>query len=188
MREKSNEKIGFDYYKFRCGTHSTAQGHTIEQDLTKGYPECCAKLVKVAKKAKSTDRIDASSVRINKFRTKERLVGKTGKKLEVERPDETKSGIQAPKIVLKKVRKQEKLPTTSPQHKNDETKVQPSQEDKVQASEDGDKNSLPTNEISESGNKNAEQPETKDVRDIEDEQTTPTNEKSDDEILIETSE
>lgn len=35
-----------------CGTHSAGQGYTIEQDLSKNYPECCAKLVKVEKKAK----------------------------------------------------------------------------------------------------------------------------------------
>lgn len=85
-------------YWFRCGTHSAAQGiesniffnavsfscainnlnllspgYTIEQDLTKDYPECCAYLKRVQRKFKQ-DVIDASAVKINKF--KGRLGGK----------------------------------------------------------------------------------------------------------------
>lgn len=52
----------------RCGTHSTAQGYIIEQDLTKDYPDCCAKLVRAERKFKRVDVIDASAVKISKFK------------------------------------------------------------------------------------------------------------------------
>lgn len=61
---------------FRCGTHSAAQGHTIEQDLSKGYPNCCAKLVKVERRIKHVN-YDAATVKINKFRSRGRSVGRT---------------------------------------------------------------------------------------------------------------
>lgn len=53
---------------FRCGVHSAAQGYTIEQDLTKDYPDCCAKLVRADRKFKRVDAIDASAVKIGKFK------------------------------------------------------------------------------------------------------------------------
>lgn len=60
---------------FRCGVHSEAQGYTIEQDLSKDYPDCCAKLVRTDRKFKRVDAIDASAVKISKF--KGRLLNKT---------------------------------------------------------------------------------------------------------------
>lgn len=176
--------------KFRCGIHSAALGYTIEQDLTKDYPECCAKLVKVAKKTKSDEYIDANSVRINKFRLKERLAEKAtpkGKKLEAEVPEVRKTGIEAPKVVLKKAQKPEKLAAPVSQNKNDgETEVPQNKDDKVSASENGNKKSIPMKAISESANKNAKQPESKEAGEIEGEQTTPMN--SEDEITKEKSE
>lgn len=48
--------------------HSEAQGYTIEQDLSKDYPDCCAKLVRADRKFKRIDEFDASSVKISKFK------------------------------------------------------------------------------------------------------------------------
>lgn len=53
---------------FRCGVHSAAQGYTIEQDLSKDYPMCCAKLVRAERKFKRVDAPDASAVKITKFK------------------------------------------------------------------------------------------------------------------------
>lgn len=78
-------------YSFRCGTHSAGEGYTIEQDLSKDYPECCAKLVKVEKKAKRVNHIPANEVKINKFRSRERAV-----EIKENKP-EVKEKIVAPK-------------------------------------------------------------------------------------------
>lgn len=61
-------------HSFRCGTHSAGEGYTIEQDLALDYPNCCAKLVKVEKKAKRVNHVGASEVKINKFRSRERAI------------------------------------------------------------------------------------------------------------------
>lgn len=66
---------GLLFYEFRCGTHSMAQGYTIEQDLSKGYPECCAKLVKMERNLKRGEN-DSSSVKIKEFKPRERSIGK----------------------------------------------------------------------------------------------------------------
>lgn len=57
----------FDLW-FRCGTHSTVSGYTIEQDLTRDYPDCCAKLVRNERKFKQFDVMEASEVKIVKFK------------------------------------------------------------------------------------------------------------------------
>lgn len=67
---------------FRCGTHSSGEGYAIEQDLTKAYPDCCAKLVKVEKKAKRVHHIDASAVKINKFKGRDQAAELKPKKVE----------------------------------------------------------------------------------------------------------
>ncbi|XP_031621446.1 uncharacterized protein LOC116339608 [Contarinia nasturtii] len=60
-----------------CGTHSSGEGEIVEQDLSKNYPFCCAKLVKAEKKAKRVDHtFGASEVRINKFRSRNRSTAK----------------------------------------------------------------------------------------------------------------
>lgn len=53
---------------FRCGVHSEPLGYTIEQDLSKDYPMCCAKLVRAERKFKRVDAPDSSAVKISKFK------------------------------------------------------------------------------------------------------------------------
>lgn len=79
-RKSKLQRISFQ--PFRCGTHSAGEGYKIEQDLSQDYPNCCAKLVKVEKKAKRVDQIGASEVKINKFRSRERAVEPKEKKVE----------------------------------------------------------------------------------------------------------
>lgn len=79
---------GFLLRVFRCGTHSAAQGYTIEQDLSKDYPDCCAKLVKAEKKAKRVDVFEASSVKISKFRSKAKSADVPKEKPEEKKPEE----------------------------------------------------------------------------------------------------
>lgn len=52
-----------------------AQGYTIEQDLSKGYPECCAKLVKMERNLKRGEYV-GNPVKISKFKPRERSIGK----------------------------------------------------------------------------------------------------------------
>lgn len=78
----------FSLYAFRCGTHSATQGYAIEQDLSKEYPDCCAKLVKTEKKAKRADLFEASSVKISKFRSKARAADVPKEKPEEKKPEE----------------------------------------------------------------------------------------------------
>lgn len=66
MRDIDLNRNHFNF--FRCGVHSEAQGYTIEQDLSKDYPDCCAKLVRNERKFKRVDTIDASAVKISKFK------------------------------------------------------------------------------------------------------------------------
>lgn len=88
MQKKCGKRFFSDY--FRCGTHSAAQGHTIEQDLSKGYPNCCAKLVKVQRRIKHVN-YDAATVKINKFRARERSGGRTIELTKVPKETETTS-------------------------------------------------------------------------------------------------
>lgn len=48
--------------------------------MSKDYPECCAKLVKMEKKLRRVDHFVASEVKINKFRARERAVPTQDKK------------------------------------------------------------------------------------------------------------
>lgn len=71
LTKHCDDKLFFFLDLFRCGTHSGSEGYTIEQDLEKAYPHCCAKLVKVEKKSKGIDHFEASEVQLNKFRSRD---------------------------------------------------------------------------------------------------------------------
>lgn len=72
----------------------------VEQDLTKDYPDCCAKLVRVERKFKRIDLIDASSVKISKF--KGRFGGKKVESSTLNDIDSEVSSTSTPSVTLNK--------------------------------------------------------------------------------------
>lgn len=89
------------FHKFRCGTHSAAQGYTIEQDLSKKFPDCCAKLVKTEKKAKRIDVMDSSAVKIREFRNNRKSIEVPSEKKAEAKPVDEITAEEQPKSLPK---------------------------------------------------------------------------------------
>lgn len=139
----------FFSYTFRCGTHSAAEGHTIEQDLSKDYPHCCAKLVKNEKKAKRVDLIESSAVKISKFRSKAKAVEVPKEKKPEEKPLEE---------IIKATPKQRKeKPSVQPKvQPKEQVKEQPKLNEQTVEQLKGQSNEQPKEQPNEQPKENSE--------------------------------